>query len=192
MSPVTEWPRYARSIHVVVVSVGAADGDAVALVLHPDSAASIVPPRSTPTMGRLRIWKSDYATGIHNAHQGATGRDPAERKSRRVERALVRVVDHPPGTQVLEPLGELDVRVRERCRPSFRQRPLKRPGFVTPGPGIPHHDFEQEGAALAGHEGPEGGAQRQLDVRPGRAIPVTAPHVAVDDEEHVRAVVAVT
>src|SRR5580693_5042266 len=55
MSPVTEWPRYARSIHVVVVLVGATDGDPVALVLHPDSAASIVPPKSTPTIGRLRM-----------------------------------------------------------------------------------------------------------------------------------------
>ena len=42
-----------------------------------------------------------------------------------------------------------------------------------------------------GHEGAEGRPEGQLDVGAGRAVPVPAPHVPLDDEQDVRAVVAV-
>ena len=57
--------------------------------------------------------------------------------------------------------------------------------------GVAHHHLEERDAVGAGDEGPEGVTLVERDVRAGRAVHVTAGHVAPDHEDHVIAVVAV-
>src|SRR5436305_765455 len=71
---------------------------------------------------------------------------------------------HPMAAEVGEPVGIVEVDVGQPFNASIGHRLLEQLRLIAPRPRVAHHHLEHGGPLVAGDDGPERGAERELDV----------------------------